>query len=436
MILSLIVVNTSYQWSNPQKTFENPKLNAGEITIITPENKTYTTPDSGYYPATYGFENELDGTSGTAIDFIDAKSAPAYCLILSNYDPLGIDNHNKILEFQSTGDPHFAYHRLSSQKTTGAVEFYVNFDETNENHIFGLYETTNYLDGAIQLNWRDNGYLSYNDGSWNDIEPYSSNTWYHIKIEFNITEDWHLWIDEAQKDSSGYSYLSTISYFEYLWIEGSSTADIKFDAFGYSWDPFYSIGDNLQEGLLLSYQNLTILDWQGYSLDAQANKTIIGNSSIPIPSDGTHSIQLFGNNSSGNMFNSTIRHFSVDTTSPEILITYPSPDQEFTDPPGYILSITEPNIAEMWYTLNGGFNTTITSEIGTIASSAWNSLANGPVTIRFYVRDIADREAFGEVIVVKIVGASTPPGIPGYDLIVLFGVSCVLILIILKKRSK
>lgn len=38
--------------------FISPKSSAGEITIITPENKTYTQPDSRSYAATYGFEND------------------------------------------------------------------------------------------------------------------------------------------------------------------------------------------------------------------------------------------------------------------------------------------------------------------------------------------------------------------------------------------
>jgi len=42
--------------------FNNPKSSAGEITIITPENKTYTELDSGYYPATFGFENDKNNT--------------------------------------------------------------------------------------------------------------------------------------------------------------------------------------------------------------------------------------------------------------------------------------------------------------------------------------------------------------------------------------
>ncbi|KKM22512.1 hypothetical protein LCGC14_1562130, partial [marine sediment metagenome] len=33
-------------------------MSANEITIITPENKTYSNPISDYYPGVYGFEND------------------------------------------------------------------------------------------------------------------------------------------------------------------------------------------------------------------------------------------------------------------------------------------------------------------------------------------------------------------------------------------
>ena len=91
----------------------------------------------------------------------------------------------------------------------------------------------------------------------------------------------------------------------------------------------------------------------------------------------------------------------------------------------------------MWYTLNGGSNNPIASETGTIDPSAWNSLANGPVTIRFYVRDIADREAFEDVIVVKVAGeVPAPPGIPGYNLLALIGVTLAVTVILAKRKLK
>jgi hypothetical protein len=40
----------------------NLRLSGPEINITTPENITYTEPMSGYYPATYGFENDQVGT--------------------------------------------------------------------------------------------------------------------------------------------------------------------------------------------------------------------------------------------------------------------------------------------------------------------------------------------------------------------------------------
>ena len=60
---------------------------------------------------------------------------------------------------------------------------------------------------------------------------------------------------------------------------------VYLDALGYSWDPNYNVGENLNEGLLLSYENIVLLDWQKYSLDGQANKTILGNTTIPMPAE-------------------------------------------------------------------------------------------------------------------------------------------------------
>lgn len=427
LLLSLSIagaINKSFKLHN---NLETPKTSDGEISIITPENKTYTEPDNGYYPATFGFENEFESTSGTLIKFIDGMSASAYCLIYSNYF-----NHNNIFEFQSTDDPHFAYHHLSSQKTAGIVEFYVNFDESNENHTIGLYETTDSLDGAIQLSWRDNGYLSYYDGSWNDIETYTSNMWYHVKIEFIVSGIWHLWIDNVQKDSSGYSFLGSISYVEYFWIQGSSTADIKFDAIGFSWDPYYSIGNNLNEGLLLSYQNTTTLDWQGYSLDGATNKTILGNTTIPMPTDGFHNVQVYGNDSLGTMYESDLRYFAVSTSAPQLTINSPVNSEIFgTTAPNYDLSIID-LYDTIWYTLDdGATNFTVNGLTGSINQAEWDKLGDGSITIRFYVHDIADREIFEEVIVVK-----RTTGIPGFNLIALISITSLFTIIIINRKSK
>jgi parallel beta-helix repeat protein len=124
--------------------------------------------------------------------------------------------------------------------------------------------------------------------------------------------------------------------------------------------------------------------------------------------------------------------------SPEILIMKPSENTIFgSTPPEFEISLQGFNIVSIWYTIdNGAHNYTITKLTGTINQTAWNSLADGPVTIRFYIRDITDREVFEEVIVVKrtTIVPSTPPGIPSYDLIALIGVYCIITVILIKKK--
>ena len=83
-------------------------------------------------------------------------------------------------------------------------------------------------------------------------------------------------------------------------------------------DSNYNIGDNLKEGILLSYAKATSLNWQGYSLDGGTNKTILGNTTIPLPDYGEHSIQVFGIDAVGNIHKSEIIFFTVSVdSSPE-----------------------------------------------------------------------------------------------------------------------
>jgi len=175
------------------------------------------------------------------------------------------------------------------------------------------------------------------------------------------------------------------------------------DAVGYSWDPNYNIGDNSYEGLLLSFENTTVLDWMGYSLDSQANLTILGNSTIPMPEDGFHSIQMFGNDSVGTIYQSDIQPFSVDTEPPEITITSPSQNQFFgSAAPNFAISIVEPNLNTTWYTLDGGItNITSVGLTGTINQTEWNKIVADSVTIRFYANDTYGFEGYAEVVIKK-----------------------------------
>jgi hypothetical protein len=285
----------------------------------------------------------------------------------------------------------------------------------------------------------------------------------------------------------------------------------------------------LEEGLLLSFENSTALEWIGYSLDGLANNTILGNTTILLPEDGLHTIQMFGNNTNGKIFQSKIGSFEVDLKPPEIIINSPNQDDLFGDitpnfdisitelnldttwytidngvnnitfsgltgtvsytewdkltsgpvimrfyandsfgrendvevtlskditdpilsinspltgdsfielPPSYEISITEDNPDSMWYTLDEGItNITFTSLTGMIESTAWNGAPYGAVTIRFYAKDLAGNEVYQETVVIKQ-APSIPPGIPGYDLIILTSITVLISVIVIKKRNK
>jgi len=60
-VFSNIFTLISLKQENSFELFE-PKTNTNELIINTPENKTYGAPMSGYYPATYGFENDMVGS--------------------------------------------------------------------------------------------------------------------------------------------------------------------------------------------------------------------------------------------------------------------------------------------------------------------------------------------------------------------------------------
>lgn len=445
LILSLTVAGAINLSFKPQSILESPKTSAGEITIVTPENKTYTEPMSGYYPGTYGFENDED--DNLPDDWIEIKENP----LIINEIISELDGHKKVLHMDkgnTYGDNNNLYHNFTSVRDHGIIEFWGRTTDVTQESSWHLKCGSFNQFSIASVRIMDSSFEFRNSTGWFPVSFTANNDqWYHIKIEFECGTgnhyglaqyQWRMFVNNIQfGDWQMISSYWNVSHFLIHQNWRYDNIHMYIDAVSYSWDEGYNIGDNLNEGLLLSYENSTILDRKKYSLDGQMNNTILGNTTIPIPSEGTHQIQIFGNDTMGTTYESAVRHFSVDTIPPELSITYPSTAQEFSDPPSYILSITEDNVVAMWYTLNGGSNNPISSATGILDSSAWNSLADGSVTIRFYVRDIADREAFEEVIVVKVAGeVSTPPGIPGYDLYLLLGALSIISTLLIRKRVK
>ena len=370
------------------------------LDIITPENKTYTKPMSGYYPGTFGFENDVIGSDPS--DWIVDEAGGTINVIALE------DGHNNVLEMDDTSatlstrvDQDF------TEQATGTIEFWAKFSDTSTAYAYTMRINDEGTAHGIYMTVANGKLSRHLSPTTIEVCDLNSDQWYHLRIEFDTSTDWHLWVDSVSQDGgSGYGYWETPVALDGINFNTPSIAGNKaifLDAFGYSWDSSYTIGDNRHEGLLLSYENSTNLDWVGYSLNGAINKTIVGNTTIILPEDGAYNIQVFGNNTMGTMYESNRSFFFIDTVAPSIIVNSPSTDDYINSTaPNFDVTIIEVNLDNTWYTIDDGVtNITFSGSTGKINQTEWDKKGDGPMNIRFYADDIANRVNFTEVVVNK-----------------------------------
>jgi len=413
------------------------------LNIVTPENITYSEPMSGFFPASFGFENEVDGTTGTSIDFVDIDDSDGGCYFEMRPHYSG---HRKVMALIDDGVGMNIVTALTqfSPQEFGTMECWL----WNAGDPHNIY--TEFWNGASPLGGLRTGsdWVSYDDSGWIVIPGAPTpvpGTWNHIRIDFRCgtTEymglnqwDFQIWINGVVYGPFTFdSNLQPNRQRFATMTSGGGAYTTYTDAIGHSWDQNYNIGDNLNEGILLGIDTNIDFNWTGYSLDKQSNKTIFGNTTIAMPSDGIHSIQIFGNDSIGTIYESNNRYFTVATGAPEIFIIAPTDSQVIgSTAPNYDISIVGP-YDYIWYALEGGSNYTASGLTGTIDQSAWSALSDGIITIDFYANNSAGMEGKAQVQVIKDSSEELPPGIPGYDIIALIGVCSIITLIVLKNKK-
>jgi len=246
------------------------------------------------------------------------------------------------------------------------------------------------------------------------ITACNNNQWYHIKLVFDCSSDtYDFYLDGVLTLSNieFYTKVSSLNKIIFSTRQWGTNSDFYgyVDALGFSWDPNYNIGDNLYEGLLLSYENRTNLEWIGYSLDGQSNKTIIGQTTIPLLNNGLHSLVLYANDTSGTHIKSNLRFFTVLTSGPTISAISPLPSQFFgVDSPNFNVDVQGVNLDKSWYSLdNGVTNTTFSSYSGVISQSEWDTFPHGSVQIDFYANDSFGRIGHDTIVIFKDINAPT-----------------------------
>ena len=126
--------------------------------------------------------------------------------------------------------------------------------------------------------------------------------------------------------------------------------------------------------------------------------------------------------------------FITDDTDPVITIANPDTDDTYGEPPSYDVAITEPNIDKIWYTLNNGDAIYVEETTGSLNSEMWSALADGEVTLKFFVNDTVGHSSYDTVIFQK---QEPERKIPGFHPILILGmISTGIILIWTKNKSK
>jgi len=298
-----------------------PKLSQSDINILTPENKTYKSRMIGYYPSIYGFESDTIGTLGANISWIEGGGTNE-----QNASIVGeIDGHLNVMKLEDSSKSDYIEVKHDVSVNYGSWEFWFRTNNVSENtQVIIRGDSYDFIIMGIENNQWYYEYASTNVPISSLPTP-QDNTWYRITIHFRCDGESTPWQGLSQNrwkiEISGSSSIeliptrtqSTIQQLKIKTEQGvqEQAYSVFIDAIGYSWDQNYAIGDNRNEGLLINFYTNSSFDWIKYSLDGQDNVTIIGNTTIPMPTCGYHTIQIFGNESS-NMISSQLRRFKVE----------------------------------------------------------------------------------------------------------------------------
>jgi hypothetical protein len=147
--------------------------------------------------------------------------------------------------------------------------------------------------------------------------------------------------------------------------------------------------------------------------------------------NGSVIIKFYLNNTSGTEGFAEVRVLK-DIHNPEIVIINPSPSGKFgASAPNYNLSIVEPNLESMWYSIDDGTtNNSITQLTGTINQIIWDTMPYGNIILGFYARDYAGNIGYSECLIQKVKNES----IPSYNLLLLISVASLVIIFLLKRK--
>ena len=238
---------------------ENMDLNDNNNAIFNSSNIL------GNYPATYGFENDTVGgnPSGWTVD-----ETGGTVNVISDEN-----GHNKVLQITRVDDTVNALHTTASTQIDSTIEFWISLDDV-----------TSAVAGYIVIEEGAGTDLAWIRFYLADIDYHNgvgivsikdncmvADTWYHIKIVMDdTTNTFDIYLDGVLiGDDLSYRYNSITGTDQIAINVGNDGLTAYWDAFGFSWDTNYLLGDNLYYNYYLgnetfeSYNQTTSGDYYG-----------------------------------------------------------------------------------------------------------------------------------------------------------------------------
>ncbi|MBN1214660.1 MAG: hypothetical protein JXA99_04385 [Candidatus Lokiarchaeota archaeon] len=315
-----------------------------EIEINNLKDGAIAVPDPGIYPATFGFEDEnilFSNEYGFISDY--DQYSDDEIRILDN-----LNGHQNILMINDPTNPNVqsrVEHIIKNPQSKGVIEFYNLFqwnDAPGSQTISFMDENDNL---AFKIELEPEVYPTYSDfniNGFHGIVPYSyvmQNSWYHHSIEFDFdkgTQGEVIWIlkdNEGEVINQIDTYIldtesssKTIATIQIETSKDDSGYSIYFDAFGFSWDPFYNVGDNLQRGFEVTFDKFDSLGKIRVYHDNIISNELYSNSVvIPYKQDAkNHLIYISGKDSTGVETFSNIIDYNNGNYKVDVKIGYDS----------------------------------------------------------------------------------------------------------------
>ncbi|PJA22539.1 hypothetical protein COX58_01940, partial [archaeon CG_4_10_14_0_2_um_filter_Archaea_38_6] len=200
------------------------------------------------YPGTYSFTDDNVGEFPSG--WLNSLAADVTGVVSSEYE--GHSKVFKITDLNAAGGGNVR-NTISEHPTNGTIEFWALPSNNTQVTRIRIDNSSTY---NFYVKFNSDGTLEYQNraGLWVDIMPYSANTWYHIRIDFECGDGLYLGLlsDTFYVTINGilygpYEYRFYSDYFNRLVFEFGNAEngyDFCLDAVGYSWDADYDLGDN------------------------------------------------------------------------------------------------------------------------------------------------------------------------------------------------